>query len=380
MRIFYFLGMMTLLAVIIRAENVKPDSDSKEEYNLLKNGGFETANERAPTYPSDWTFYDGRVSVDWELTKPGQEGKQCVRLWSDKPDYYGEINQRVALEGNRQYKFSAWVKANISKGGKVTLLYNNGNYSFIQDGQKTNKYLGCSAGVKRESFDWQYVEKTFETPVDVVGTFDAMVYPVLFRGQVEVWVDGARLVDLGPVKLGRVMCSVSFEDPKIWKLSAHVNEEPTELPEGVKIQSEAKYMCDGKPGLRLNYVFPSAKHDAVMLTTDLSISGGALLGLRVYGDGSGHELFAVLFDKSGEAHYLPIGPVYWRGWKTVYKSIAGLCEPPASKWDVSCKHWGGDENQTLEFPITRITIGLNDQPDMFQGKGEITFGWLKIYE
>ena len=380
MRFSCALIIMVQSAVVLSAGDSGPEAESTDYINLLKNGGFEIAKEGEEN-PADWSYYGGSVSGEWELTKRGHGGKQCVRLWSDNPGYHVGPSQSVMLEGNRGYKLSAWVKADLSKGGKVVLLcYDGGRIAFAQDGQKTNKYWSGSAGEKKESFDWQYVEKTLEMPADVVRPFNVNMFPVLFHGQGVVWVDDVRLVDLGPAKLGKEIYSMSFGDPKPWKLSAHVNEALTELPEGVGIQSDAKHICDGKPGLRLNYVFPSAKHDAVMLTTDVSLSGGTLFTLRVCGDGSGQELFAVLFDKSSEAHYLPIGPVYWRGWKTVYKSIADLCKGPASKWDVSCKHWGGDKNQTLDFPITRISIGLNDQPDSFKGKGEITFGWMKVYE
>jgi len=234
--------------------------------------------------------------------------------------------------------------------------------------------------VRKTSFDWEYIERTFETPVNAIGTCNAAVYPFLFYGRCEVCVDDVRLADLGPVKLGKEIYALTFENSAAWKLSAHVNEEPAEASKGVLLQSDDKNLCEGKAGLKLKYVFTSAKHDAVLLTADAAIAGGTMLALRVYGDGSGHELDAVLYDKSGEAHYLPLCPVYWRGWKTVYKSFADLIRGPDSKWDVSSEHWGGDKNQTLEFPITRVAIGLNDQPDGFKGKGEITFGWLKIYE
>ncbi|MDD5484402.1 MAG: carbohydrate binding domain-containing protein [Kiritimatiellae bacterium] len=359
------------------AEDAAPESESTDYINLLKNGGFEEGKDGAP---ADWRYYGGSVPGDWELSRTAHEGKQGLRLRSDKDGYHGGFSQHFAFEGNRKYKISAWVKANISDAGKLVLLYNEGRLSCVQNGQTTNKSFGGSASVRKTSFDWEYIEKTFETPVNAIGTCNAPVYPFLFYGPGEVWVDDMRLVDLGPVKLGKEVYSLTFDDPKIWKLSAHVNEEPAEAPEGVLLQSDAKNACEGKPGLKLRYVFTSAKHDAVLLTADASIAGGTMLALRVYGDGSGHELDAVLYDKSGEAHYLPLGLVYWRGWKTVYKSFADLIRGPESKWDVSCEHWGGDKNQTLELPITRVAIGLNDQPDGFKGKGEITFGWLKIYE
>ncbi|MDD5484370.1 MAG: carbohydrate binding domain-containing protein, partial [Kiritimatiellae bacterium] len=364
-------------APVVFAEDAAPERESTDYINLLKNGGFEEGKDGAP---ADWRYYGGSVPGDWELSRTTHEGKQGLRLRSDKDGYHGGFSQHCKFEGNRKYKISAWIKAGLSEGGKARALIIDGNCVCMQDGQRTNKYWGVRAGEKTGDFDWQYVEKTFETPVNMLGTCNAPVYLVLFYGRGEVYVDDVRLVDLGPVKLGKEVYSLTFENPAAWKQSAHVNEEPAEAPEGVLLQSDAKNACEGKPGLKLRYVFTSAKHDAVMLTADASIAGGTMLALRVYGDGSGHELDAVLYDKSGEAHYLPLGLVYWRGWKTVYKSFADLIRGPESKWDVSCEHWGGDKNQTLELPITRVTIGLNDQPDGFKGKGEITFGWLKIYE
>ena len=374
------LGIMAQTTAVALAENAIPDKESTDYINLLKNGGFEAVKEGETNYPADWRYYGSCVPGSWELTKPGHEGKQCVRLWSDEPGWHGGVIQNFRFESNRRYKMSSWIKSRLSEGGELTLLAVNMTYIFIQDGQKTNKLWFADAGVKKGSFDWQYIEKTFETPTNAAETLNGEAYLVQFGGQGEVWVDDARLADMGPVKLGKELYSMPFDDPKLWKVSAHVNEAPMELPEGVSIQKDGKHECEGKPGLKLNYRFMSPKHDAILLTSAVSIPGGSLLALRVYGDGSGHELDAVLFDKNGEAHYLPIGTVCWHGWNTVYKSFGGLCLGPANKRHVSCKHWGGDNNQTLEFPITRITVGLNDQPDEFKGKGEITFGWLKVYE
>jgi len=368
------LGILLQTGVGVLAEAATPEKESVDYINLLKNGGFEDVKDGIP---SNWRYDGGNVAGYWELTKPGHEGNGNMRFCSDKPGYHGGVYQNFIFEGNRRYKISAWIKANISLGGSVILLYRAGRFSFMQNGQTTNKSWSGSAGARKTRFDWECVENTFETPTNA---FDSHVYPVLLHGQGEVWIDDVRLVDLGPIKLGKETYSLNFDDPKIWKVSAHVDEKPSAAPEEVSIQSDDKNTCDGKPGLKLKYVFPSARHDAVLLTTDVTVPSGTMLALRVYGDGSGHKLDAVLYDKNGEAHYLPIGSVYWRGWKTVYKSFADLVKVPESKWDVLCEHWGGDKNQTLEFPITRIIIGLNDQPDSFKGNGGITFGWLKIYE
>lgn len=183
-----------------------------------------------------------------------------------------------------------------------------------------------------------------------------------------------------PIKLGEEIFSLSFDNPKAWILASHVNEEPDNLPDGVKLEIDDKLKCDGKACSRLTYVFPSRKHDAIIATSDILISEGMQLGLRIYGDGSGHELFLVLYDKSQEAHYLPIGPVSWKGWKTVHASLLDLLKGPPTKYDISCNHWGGDRNQKLDMPITKISIGINDKPDDFQGKGEIGLDWIKAYK
>lgn len=365
---------LCVLGIFISATTVllATDSDvSLQDGNLLKNGRFEFG-------VTGWNYYGGKVPCKHETISPGQEGEKCLYLQSDTPGYHGGIYQNIQLEGNRRYKLSTWIKADISDG-KINLLYYSGNITLANSGKETKKGWGGSIGEKTKSFDWQYIEKIIETP-ETAKEFTATIYPVLLYDDADVWIDDIQLIDLGPAKLGEEVFSLSFDNPKAWVLTAHVNEEPAGLPDDAKLQVADKLKCDGKPCLGLTYVFPSLKHDAIMLTSDVSIPEGTQVGLYVYGDGSGHELFWVLYDKSQEAHYLPIGPVYWKGWKTVYASMANLLKGPPTTYDVSCNHWGGNKNQKLDMPITKITIGINDKPDKFQGKGEIKLGWLKLYK
>ena len=196
MKFLCALAILAQSAAVLWSEGGKPDLESKGETNLLQNGGFEIVKEGEKN-PADWSYYGGSVSGEMELTQPGHEGKQCVRLRSDKPGYHGGIFQRPALKRYWQYKISAWVKANMTEGAQVVLLDCEGGIPVINDGQKTNKYWGVRAGARTQSFDWQYIEKTFETPVNADGTFHLGVFPVLFYERVEVWVDDARLVDMG---------------------------------------------------------------------------------------------------------------------------------------------------------------------------------------
>ncbi|MDD2710973.1 MAG: hypothetical protein PHV34_23595 [Verrucomicrobiae bacterium] len=162
----------------------------------------------------------------------------------------------------------------------------------------------------------------------------------------------------------------TLDDPGQWKITCHENEKPASIPEGAALSKAAK---EDQPCLQLDYRFNSPKHDAVMLTTDVNIASGKRVGLTAYGDGSGHELFAVFEDASGEKHYLPLQVVNWKGWKTFYVPFKKLLDAPI-RGSVSATHWGGDGSQYLKFPIRRLTIGLNDKPDSFQGSGQL---WLK---
>ena len=57
--------------------------------------------------------------------------------------------------------------------------------------------------------------------------------------------------------------------------------------------------------------------------------------------------------------------------------LARLRIPPR-KHAVGPDHWGGDANRTLNDPITEITLGVNDDPDSFVGRGAVYFGWLEL--
>ncbi len=191
-----------------------------------------------------------------------------------------------------------------------------------------------------------------------------------------VWCQASKA---GEVKLGRVVCSLAFDDPAPWRLSSHQNQQPAPPPPEVRLRKATEVTWKEGECLRLDYHFGTPKHDAVMLTTDAKIGSGKTVGLTVHGDGSGHELFLVLVDKGGESHYLPIGPVDWKGWKTIYASWDKLLSPPV-QGTILAEHWGGDKTQALELPITRLTLGLNDKPDSFVGKGTLRLARIQVFQ
>ncbi|MDD5484116.1 MAG: hypothetical protein PHP98_10805, partial [Kiritimatiellae bacterium] len=63
-------GLLILQAGAASAEDLKTEQDSQDEYNLLKNGGFEMADELSPNYPKDWDyrhFVSDSAPLDWEF-------------------------------------------------------------------------------------------------------------------------------------------------------------------------------------------------------------------------------------------------------------------------------------------------------------------------
>ncbi|MDD5483828.1 MAG: carbohydrate binding domain-containing protein [Kiritimatiellae bacterium] len=202
-----------------RAAAVEPDA--REYINLLQNGDFEITGENAANLPAGWKYHGGEVPAKLEPARPGRKGGQCLYLHSGQTGYHSGPIQTTPLKGNRRYKFSVWAKAGISKdGGRVRLLYCDGRYPLVLNGRKTNKYWssgGRSYLEKKESFDWQYFEKTFETPSTdatnayAVGELPANnVIPFLLYDQAKVWAEDARLADLGDV------FKLRYEDRDAW--------------------------------------------------------------------------------------------------------------------------------------------------------------------
>ena len=95
----------------------------------------------------------------------------------------------------------------------------------------------------------------------------------------------------------------------------------------------------------------------------------------------------VLKEKSGENHFINLGKIKWKEWKELTLSLTSFFIPPPviKKGRIrihttTIRHWGGNNNQFLESPLTEITIGVSDLFDKFKGKGVIYLGELRIVE
>ena len=167
----------------------------------------------------------------------------------------------------------------------------------------------------------------------------------------------------------------TFSNLSLWNLAGQKNGKKMVNIEGQSLkQTKHKGVC-------LHYYFTTSGHDAVYITREnLFIPSGNILSLTVNGDNSKHRLFAVLKDRSGEFHVLQLSTITWEGEKTVYQNFDHLKVPPVIPETRSATHWGGDNNQVLDYPITSITIGINDKPDIFRGEGDIYFKRIDIFE
>ncbi len=154
-------------------------------------------------------------------------------------------------------------------------------------------------------------------------------------------------------------------------MTAHVNGKPAPLPDGAKASV-------GKDGIRMDYVFASAGHDACMVEFPVDQGPFSALTVELSVSGPGHRPFVVLTDKNGEKHYFSLvntrniaaQALKKAGKHTLSIPVPVRNEHPGEKFAF---RWGGDDNQTIDFPVQSVRLGLNDSPDEFQGTGWIVF-------
>ncbi|MDD5482322.1 MAG: carbohydrate binding domain-containing protein [Kiritimatiellae bacterium] len=347
-------------------ENQKTDGAPP---NFLRNGNFEKT-DRLTGKPADWSCHEkmaGSNVIEWGVTpENGRAGRNCLRLSSEREGYHGGIFQKVALEPDMTYKFSAWIKADVATNdGKVVCLYYDGYNE--EDGKK--QWWGGSLKTLRQSADWQYVEKVIVATSRTPETVN--FYPCLFYGATRVWLDDVRLVEEGYAgQPGRSVFQIKAPAAD-WEIFCDQGERYGVKTRAARVKRE---QVEGRDCLRLDYRFETAGHDCVMIRAAANAGEKAgLAAVTMYGDGSGHELFLILEDNGGENHYLPITPVYWKGWRTVYRAMDKLYRPPR-KHEIHATCWGGDSNQVVDLPLKRITVGMNDWPDEYRGRGRV---WLE---
>lgn len=99
------------------------------------------------------------------------------------------------------------------------------------------------------------------------------------------------------------------------------------------------------------------------------------LFMQVDGDGSENNFFVIVHDASGEQHLVMKTLLAWEGPQEVGINLVSFLESPP-KMERHLIHWGGDENQRIDFPLTAIDVGIAKQGSRIKNAGGL--GLTKI--
>jgi hypothetical protein len=154
----------------------------------------------------------------------------------------------------------------------------------------------------------------------------------------------------------------------------------------------ADYHLSGKPdrtrrlsgdlagGVGLSYSFePGPTFQSEFARLPLEAPKCAKLLVDVDGDGSGNTLFIILHDRSGEQHLVATTVLEWQGRQELAVNFSAFLDAPTDRQRLHT-HWGGDENQTIDFPISAIDIGVAKRPSRTEASGEVKLRELRLLE
>ena len=146
------------------------------------------------------------------------------------------------------------------------------------------------------------------------------------------------------------------------ELKAHVNGKPAAPTAGTKLST-------GEAGVTIACDFTSAGHDAawVEFPCELGACGEVVLD-RTLSD-SKQKVFVILTDSLGESHLFN----FCAGASGRAKVTARILAENKAVGEYFAFRWGGDDNQKIDWPVKKVALGVNDQPDTFVGKASVTF-------
>ena len=165
----------------------------------------------------------------------------------------------------------------------------------------------------------------------------------------------------------------NFTNPAEWSVTSHREEKMFSMPLSLEDGNIKQVVKDGKTSLEVSYHFRTRLHDALMISKDLEIiNERANLNFSVFSDGSENELFLIVADSKGESFYTPLMTLdkNKKEWKKVsfnFRSLKNL--PVDTAWPAP--YWGEESNGVVDYPIEKISLGVNDRPDEKINKGVI---------
>lgn len=165
--------------------------------------------------------------------------------------------------------------------------------------------------------------------------------------------------------------TLRLSDVKPVCLTAHVNGKNAAPPQGAK-QSVTP------AGIVLDYVFATGGHDACMVEFPVDRKAFSQVTVEITADRPGHRPFMVLTDRNDEKHYFSLIDSREIKKQTIKRAGRQKLVVPVKignshPGEYFAFRWGGDDNQTIDFPVKKIMLGLNDSPDESTGSGRIVF-------
>ena len=141
------------------------------------------------------------------------------------------------------------------------------------------------------------------------------------------------------------------------ELKSHADGKPSLPTNGTK-------MTQGATGVILDCDFTTVGHDAAWIEFPCELLRFDELILdRTISDGR-QQLFVVLTDAKDESHLFRF-EVTGSGRQKVKAVIQAKNMHPGERF---AWRWGGNDDQTIDWPVKKVAIGVNDTPDTYVGR------------
>jgi len=239
-----------------------------------------------------------------------------------------------------------------------------------------------------------FVDKHVKTDSDfrpdvfhkVRARYDCSGIAVYFNGnlketaQFRIDPDPRLAIDFKPVEKGDYLKIRNFtvtplEDDKNAVLSlVSKNYETAQLfaAHGREIRTAPKERLDTSgEGVAIKYAFGTGREfEGGFARIPAEVAQCARIWIEVEGDGSGNLFFLTVIDRDGEHHLVAEIPLRWEGWRKVGVNLGPFLELRKER---TRKHWGGNENQRLDFPVTALDVGVARQNSRTRDVGTVHF-------
>jgi hypothetical protein len=162
-----------------------------EEENLVKNSSFEEIGGNG--MPIGWKLTKDPAlgeKVVHSLSTEAHSGKYSayIRRLAGKEARHSGWLQFLSLPSRTTYKVSAWIKTKDVKNGDGRVFY----LCMAAEKRDHVKYYRSVTG----NSEWTYYEFTFTTPEEPMKKGKSYIYPVLFNGEGEVWIDDVKITPI----------------------------------------------------------------------------------------------------------------------------------------------------------------------------------------